>query len=63
MNEFHDNPKKKEYLINYEYFNNLNRNEDMTGMGMRMGWICIHPHPRPLIHLIHLSQNPTFSIV
>jgi len=32
-----------DYLINYEYFNNLNGDEDMISMGM--GWICTSLSP------------------
>ena len=34
------------YLINCEYFNNLNENEDMAGMGIMAG-ICTSPYPSP----------------
>ena len=34
------------YLINYEYFNNLNRDEDMAGTGIMAG-ICTSPYPSP----------------
>jgi len=41
------------YLINHEYFNNLNGDEDITqmgimaGMGMRTGRICTSPYSSP----------------
>jgi len=34
----------KGYLINCEYFNNLNENGDMAGTGIMAG-ICISPYP------------------
>jgi len=33
-------------LINCEYFNNLNENEDMAGTGI-MADICTSPYPSP----------------
>ena len=43
----------KDFLINYEYFNNLNSDEDMTkeyydaGIGMNMRRICTSLYPCP----------------
>ena len=34
------------YLINCEYFNNLNKNGDMAGTGIMAG-ICTSPYPSP----------------
>jgi len=34
------------YLINCEYFNNLNKNGDMAGTGIMAG-ICTSPYPYP----------------
>ena len=34
------------YLINCEYFNNLNENGDMAGTGIMAG-ICTSPYPYP----------------
>ena len=34
------------YLINCEYFNNLNENGDMAGTGIMAG-ICTSPYPSP----------------
>jgi len=34
------------YLINCEYFNNLNENVDMVGTGIMAG-ICPSPYPSP----------------
>ena len=34
------------YLINCEYFDNLNENEDMAGTGIMAG-ICTSPYPSP----------------
>jgi len=43
-------------LINCEYFNNLNENEDMVGTGIMTG-ICTSPYPTEKVGIPHTHTH------